>query len=471
MNLMNKKVVVLGIGKSGIAAGRLCKSLGAQVTLYDGKSRKEIQKEADALEQEGFQLIFQDFVYEEWKRQDLIVMSPGVPTDLPFLQESRKLHIPIWGEMELAYRYCHLPLIGITGTNGKTTTTTLVGEIFKKTMVPTYVVGNIGTPFSERVLGMAQEGYVIAEVSSFQLETIHSFHPKVSAVLNITPDHLNRHKTFEQYIQAKEKIFMNQNRGDFLILNGDDEYCISMGKKTKAKTIFFSMKKILDEGVYTKNNEIIIRWKDDEISLCSIKDLKMVGDHNVQNVMAATAIALCMGVTISLIREVILSFQGVEHRIEYVSTINNVLYYNDSKGTNPDAAIQAIQSMERPIVLIGGGMDKGTDFTEWIRFFKGKVKHLILLGETAKKIEDTAKQEGFSSITQVMDMKEAVELAYKIAHSGDCVLLSPACASWDMYSSYEERGKIFKQAVANLKEGEDEKAKKESSSFSEYTPM
>jgi len=457
LNLMNKNILIVGLGKSGISAGMLCKQLGGQVTFYDGKSRISLEPIVTSLEQEGFSFIFQEIKEMDWKTKDLIIMSPGVPTDLPFLQQAKKYGISILGEMELAYQFCHLPIIAITGTNGKTTTTTLVGEIFKKVLSSTYVVGNIGVPFSEQVLNMEKKGYVVAEVSSFQLETIKNFHPLVSAVLNITPDHLNRHKTFDKYIQTKEKIFMNQTQDDFLVLNADDPYCIAMQDKTKAKKIYFSTQKVLNEGIYTLNDDIIIAWRGKKISLCSIHDLIIVGEHNVQNVMAAAAIALCQGVDISLVRDVVCSFKGVEHRIEYVTTWNDVLYYNDSKGTNPDAAIRAIYSMQRPIVLIGGGMDKGADFTTWVQAFKGKVKYLILLGETSHKIVQTAHQQGFLNITQVQNMQEAVKLAHQIANVGDCVLLSPACASWDMYTSYEERGNIFKEAILNLKEGEDEK--------------
>ncbi|NMA83029.1 MAG: UDP-N-acetylmuramoyl-L-alanine--D-glutamate ligase [Epulopiscium sp.] len=456
MDLMNKNILVIGIAKSGIAAGKLCQRLGAAVTLYDSKDREELAAEASLLEAEGFKLIFKDILREQWQKQDLIIMSPGVPTDLPFLQEARNQQIPIWGEVELAFRYCKIPVIAITGTNGKTTTTTLVGEIFKKYRPYTYVVGNIGIPFSEQVLEMDPQGIVIAEASSFQLETIKTFHPHVSAVLNITPDHLNRHKTLEQYIEAKEKIFMNQNSNDFIVLNADDYHCMMMEEKTKAKPIFFSMEKAIKDGVYLKEDQIMIHWKENTREICKINELQILGRHNVENTMAAIAIALAMNVNIEIIQEGILSFRGVAHRIEYVLEIDQVSYYNDSKGTNPDAAIQAINSMNRPIVLIGGGMDKGSDFTKWIQSFNGKVRHLIVFGETADQIQRTAKKEGFFSMTRVKDLVEATKLAHTIATPGDCVLLSPACASWDMFRSYEERGDLFKQVVRNLKGGENE---------------
>lgn len=455
MEWQNRNILIIGMARSGISSAKLCSRLGAKVKIQDMKKREELiplmEEETNLLESMGIELILGEDPEPIIESQDLIVLSPGVPTDLEFLQKAKQMNIPVWSEIELGYVLCPCPIIAITGTNGKTTTTTLVGEIMKAYHPDTYVVGNIGTPFTDKVEQMKQQDFVVAEISSFQLETIHTFKPKVSAILNITPDHLNRHKTFENYVSAKERIFENQDSDDFCVLNEEDDICRKMKGKMCAQIIPFSRKKELDEGVFVKDDEIYVKWNKINTGICKISDLQILGDHNVENALAATAITICMGVPVEIIRNILIGFKSVEHRIEYVDTIDGVQYYNDSKATNVDAAIIGIKAMKRPIVLIGGGMDKGADFTEWIDVFPNKVKYLILIGETSDKIIQTAHEKGFFNIKKASSINEAVILAKEIAVSGDCVLLSPACASWDMFKSYEERGEMFKQAVYALK--------------------
>ncbi|HOQ16543.1 MAG: UDP-N-acetylmuramoyl-L-alanine--D-glutamate ligase [Epulopiscium sp.] len=455
MDWCKKNVLVVGMAKSGISAAKLCSRLGAKVTIQDVKSKEELMKsvkeEIDILDSMAVYMLLGEEPTDIIDSFDLIVLSPGVPTDLEFLNKARQLQIPIWSEIELAFVLCPCPVIAITGTNGKTTTTTLVGEIMKKYNPGTQVVGNIGIPFTEKVEELKKEDLVVAEISSFQLESIHTFKPKVSAILNITPDHLNRHKSLENYVAAKERIFENQDENDYCVLNDDDDICSKMKHKTKAKALLFSRKKELNEGAFLKDNKIWVRLGKEDEAICLTEELRIPGNHNIENVLAAVAISVSMGVPPEIIRDVVIHFKGVEHRIEFVDKIDGVEYYNDSKATNVDAAIIGIQSMKAPVVLIGGGMDKGADFSEWIDAFDGKVKALIVMGETADKIIKTANQKGFFNIKKVSSIEEAVRLAKETAQKGDCVLLSPACASWDMFKSYEERGKLFKKAVYALR--------------------
>ncbi|WP_341877165.1 UDP-N-acetylmuramoyl-L-alanine--D-glutamate ligase [Defluviitalea saccharophila] len=455
MEWQKKNILIIGMARSGISSAKLCSRLGANVKLQDMKTREELianmAEEINLLEGMGIQLILGEDPEPIIDTQDLIILSPGVPTDLGFIQKAKRMNIPVWSEIELGYVLCSCPIVAITGTNGKTTTTTLVGEIMKAYNPNTHVVGNIGTPFTERVEQIKQTDIVVAEISSFQLETIHTFKPKVSAILNITPDHLNRHKTYENYISAKERIFENQDSSDFCILDEDDEICRKMKEKVRAQIVPFSRKKELDKGVFVKGDEIYVKWNEINAGICKTSDLQILGDHNVENALAATAITICMGVPAEVVKKILISFKGVEHRIEYVDTVEGVQYYNDSKATNVDAAIIGIKAMKRPIVLIGGGMDKGADFTEWVNMFPDRVKHLVLIGETTDQIIQTAHEKGFFNISKASSLNEAVTLAKNIAVSGDCVLLSPACASWDMFKSYEERGDLFKQAVYALK--------------------
>lgn len=445
-----KKVLVCGIAKSGISAAYLLKSLGADTTISDIKERDKIEKEAAALENANIKLFLGKNPDEIVNEFDLIIISPGIPYDLPFLNKARDAGIKVWGEIELASRVCKSPIIAITGTNGKTTTTALTGEILKTYKPDTFVAGNIGIPFCNKAGQTSDDGFAVAEISSFQLETIESFKPRISAILNITPDHLNRHKTMENYADIKANIFKNQTGSDFVVLNYDDEYCRRMGVKTNAKVLFFSRKQELAEGVFLTGSDIYVKWKGYDGILLNKDELLIFGNHNIENIMASIGIALCSGVPFDIIKDVLKKFKGVEHRIEYVRTLDGVDFYNDSKATNVDAAIKAIEAMDKPIILIGGGRDKTGDFSEWVKLFQENVKCLIAIGEAADLIIETCKAYNFMNFHKANSMKDAVDISFSNAVDGDCVVLSPACASFDMFDSYEQRGNIFKEFVLGL---------------------
>ena len=447
MDMKNKKVLVFGSGISGIGAGKLLEQVGASVVLYDGKETldKEVLK-AQLGDDTKAEIILGELSEEVMETLDLVVMSPGVPTDLPVVLKMRDMGIPIWGEVELAYTYGKGDVLAITGTNGKTTTTALLGEIMKNYKESVFVVGNIGNPYTAAALEMREDSVAVAEMSSFQLETIHEFRPKVSAILNITPDHLNRHHTMEAYIKAKEDIAKNQTKEDTCVLNYEDEVTRKIGENVKANVLYFSSQRKLDRGIYLDDGNIILR-QDEEILVCNVNELKLLGTHNYENVMAAVAMAAAYGTPMEVIRRTIKEFAGVEHRIEFVREKDGVAYYNDSKGTNPDAAIKGIQAMNRPTVLIGGGYDKDSEYEEWIQAFEGKVKLLVLVGATKEKIAEAAERVGFVSYVMADSFEEAVEKCIEAAEPGDAVLLSPACASWGMFKNYEERGDKFKELV------------------------
>ena len=380
---------------------------------------------------------------------DLAVLSPGVPTDLPFVIKLQDKKIPVWGEIELAYVCGKGRLAAITGTNGKTTTTALTGAIMREYYDSVFVVGNIGLPYTEYALEMKDSSVTVAEVSSFQLETIHSFRPEVSAILNITPDHLNRHHTMQCYIDTKARIAENQTKDQICVLNYEDSELKKLADKIPADIFWFSSARPLERGIWLDGEDII--YKDtEEIKICTIHDMQLLGVHNYENVMAAVAITMHMGVPVECIRKAIAEFKAVEHRIEFVREVHGVKYYNDSKGTNPDAAIKAVQAMVTPTVVIGGGYDKQSSYEEWIDSFGDTVKCLVLLGATADKIEATARKAGFTNIIRVASLEEAVKVSAAQAQSGEAVLLSPACASWDMFKSYEQRGTLFKEYVNQL---------------------
>ncbi len=447
MNYENKKALVCGMAKSGIAAAKLLKNLGAAVTLQDMKKREDISADVLALEQEGIVLYTGANPDDIACEQDLIVLSPGIPCDLPFIEAAEAAGVSVISEVELAYGLTPCPITAITGTNGKTTTTTLTGEIMKAVYANTAVVGNIGISYSGEVERLTEKDWVVAEISSFQMEKAKEFHPRISAVLNITPDHLNRHKTMEVYIAMKERVFAKQTAEDFCVLNYGDEACRAMADKTAAKVFFFSSSEKLEEGIYLDGENIEVRFNGVEETLISVNELQILGVHNYENVMAAAAMGICANVPLDTIRMVLKNFAGVAHRIEYVTTVDGVDYYNDSKGTNVDASIRAVLAMKKPIVLIGGGYDKGGSFDEWTKLFPGRVKHLVLIGVTAPMIRESAEKFGFTAISECETFKEAVDLCRKEAEAGDCVLLSPACASWGMFDNYEQRGDMFKEQV------------------------
>ena len=450
--MKDKEVLVVGMGRSGIAAAYALINEGALVSVQDSKDKDKIDEDAVKIfEQKGVTMYFGE-VPEDMEKFDAVVVSPGVPLTLGFIVKAEEAGAEVIGELELAYRLGKGHYAAITGTNGKTTTTTLVGEMFKASGRTTHVVGNIGVAVVSKAAQAEEDDWMVTEVSSFQLETIDTFHPVVSAILNLTPDHLDRHKTFENYIAAKARVFENQTKEDYVILNFDDPKVMELAPEAEATVVPFSRLEELPFGAFVKNGEIVIRDHDEKIvSFCRTDELLIPGSHNLENALAATACAWFAGVEKEAIVEALTTFAGVEHRIEDCGTVNGVKYVNDSKGTNPDAAIKAIQAIGKDIILIAGGYDKGSDFTEFIREFDGRVKHVILLGSTAVKIKDTAEKAGFTATTIVKDMDDCVAEAARIAREGDTVLLSPACASWDMYGSYEERGRHFKKCVEDLK--------------------
>ncbi|GFI44510.1 UDP-N-acetylmuramoylalanine--D-glutamate ligase [Lachnospiraceae bacterium] len=449
MEVTKKKVLVFGSGISGIGAAKLLEAQGAKVTLYDGNEkllvdevRKKLGKESKA---EIFLGAFPEDLYDTL---DIAILSPGVPTDIPIVNRMREQGILITGEVELAYESGKGDVLAITGTNGKTTTTALLGEImgnYKKT----FVVGNIGNPYTTAAPEMDEASVTVAEMSSFQLETIIDFRPKVSAILNFTPDHLNRHHTMEAYVSAKKNIARNQTKEDYCILNYEDPLTREFGENIQAQVLYFSSQRKLEKGIYLDDGNIIYK-NGEELLICRVEDLNLLGTHNYENVMAAAAMALVYGVPAKIVIKSVLAFKGVEHRIEYVTEKNGVVYYNDSKGTNPDAAIKGIQAMNRPTVLIGGGYDKDSVYTDWINSFDGKVKKLILVGATREKIARDALSCGFSDYQFAETFEEAVLTAAALAKEGDAVLLSPACASWGMFPNYEVRGEKFKEIVNSL---------------------
>lgn len=453
MDLTDKKVVVVGTGVSGMGAVKLLSETSADITLYDGNDKadrdeilKKIPDDCD------LRLIIGEMPDEVVKETDLLVISPGVPIDSDIVKLFEKENIPVWGEIELAYNFEKGTVFAITGTNGKTTTTTLVGEIMKKYNNQTFVVGNIGNSYTSEVLKTTKDSYTVAEISSFQLETIREFAPKGSAILNITPDHLNRHYTMENYAAVKESITKNQwkvREDDYCVLNYDDKVLREFGKTIK-NPVYFSRKEKPSKGAYLDGR--IIRYFDgkDNYEVMSVDDMHLFGNHNYENVMAAIAMTIEAGVPLNIIINVIKDFMGVEHRIEYVRDKNGVRYYNDSKGTNPDSSIKALEAMSRPTILIAGGYDKHSEFDEFIEAFDNKVKLMVLLGQTADKIEETAVRHGFTNIIKTDSLEKAVKICAENAVSGDVVLLSPACASWGMFKNYEERGKLFKEYVNSL---------------------
>ncbi|MBF8982243.1 UDP-N-acetylmuramoyl-L-alanine--D-glutamate ligase [Lutibacter sp. B2] len=451
MYIKGKSVLVVGLGTSGIPTVEVLLSLGAKVSCYDKKSKEELTGILGKIDMENVELIAGEFP-EDIMKFDIVVLSPGIPTDLPFIQKARAKNICIIGELELAYRLCEGLFIAITGTNGKTTTTALIGEIFKKAQKETHIVGNIGIAAISKARKATKDAVMVTEVSSFQLESVVDFKPHIATILNVTPDHLNRHKTMENYIDAKANIFKNQDENDFLVLNMDNDMSYELKNRTNSQVILFSRKNEVSRGAYVLGDAIVVKEENESPkTICKVDELKIPGNHNLENALAAVVITYWSGIDIEIISDTLKSYMGVEHRIEFVEEINGIRFINDSKGTNPDASIKAIEAMKTPIVLIAGGMDKGSDFNEFMHAFNGKVRHMVLIGQTAEKIKRTAKENDFESVTIVNNMEEAVNCAYDIAKHGDVILLSPACASWDMYKSFEIRGKHFKECTASLR--------------------
>lgn len=451
--LKGKKVLVVGSGISGIGAVEALYHVGAKPLLFDENGKLTVE-EVQAKLKSGIeaQIVLGTLTEAQKSEVELVVLSPGVPTDTAFVEDFRSRGVKIWGEIELAYEIGKGAVIAITGTNGKTTTTTLVGEIMAAVCEHVDVVGNIGNPYTLTALASTEKTVTVAEISSFQLETIERFCPKVSAILNITPDHLNRHHTMENYAAAKEAVCQNQTKTETCVLNYENEYTKEFGTRCPATVVWFSSKRRLTDGFYLEGEEIFQAKDGVSERLMNVREMKLKGVCNAENVMAAMAITQAMGVPMETILSVIRDFAPVEHRIEFVATKRGIDFYNDSKGTNPDAAIQGIRAMDRPTVLIGGGYDKQSEYDEWIEAFDGKVKCLVLIGQTREKIADCAKRHGLKNIVLADSFEEAFAVCVDQAQPGDAVLLSPACASWGMFPNYEVRGERFKEMVEQLKE-------------------
>lgn len=448
-----KKYLVVGMGKSGIGAVQALTQLGMDVTAYDQKSEEDMPAEL----LENFCRWHVKLAFgrtpdsSELKQIDCVVLSPGVSPDLPFISEAAAGGAEVIGELELAYRIGKGTYIAVTGTNGKTTTTTLVGEVFKNAGRNTSVVGNIGVAVTNAALSATDDSWMVTECSSFQLETTKEFHPLVSALLNVTPDHLDRHKTFENYAAAKAMIYKNQTAEDFFVVNMEDEAAWALTPECNATVVPFSRKKELDFGAFVKNAKIVIKNRKGELAqICGTEELIIPGAHNLENALAAAAVCYFAGIGADVIGQTFREFQGVEHRLEFAGEVDGVRFINDSKGTNPDASIKAIEAMKTPTVLIAGGYDKKSDFAEFIQAFGSKVKALVLFGVTAQKLKETAERFGYTNIHMEPDMESCVRKSFELAEAGDTVLLSPACASWDMYTSYEVRGRHFKNCVKEL---------------------
>ena len=451
MNMKDKKVLIVGMGNSGKAAAQAMVKLGADVFVQDSKKEEDIDPQLLTFLKDKSITCYLGSQPGDMSVFDMLILSPGVSPELEFIKKAQESGAEIVGELEIAYRTGKGKYVAITGTNGKTTTTTLVGEIYKESGRKTYVVGNIGVAVISKALSAEDDSWLITETSSFQLETIKEFKPEISAILNLTPDHMDRHKTMKNYGMAKAAVFKNQTSGQYCVINYDDKECLKLADNCHAKVVPFSRKQELDFGVYVKDGVIVIKDENKPLAeVCRAEELNIPGTHNLENALAACAITYFAGIDIDSIAKVLREFRGVEHRIELCNEVDGIRFVNDSKGTNPDAAIKAIEAMKENIILIAGGYDKDSSFDEFVKAFDGKVKALLLLGKTATKIKEAAEKAGFTNSIILKDMGACVREAYRIAVPGDVVLLSPACASWDMYTSFEQRGKHFKSCVQAL---------------------
>ncbi len=447
MDVQGKRVLVVGLGKSGVASSLFLQSRGARVTVSDEKSQEQLRTEIPALLDKGIVVETGKHGERTFREQDLIVVSPGVPNDVAPLMSARKLGIPVIGEIELAARFLQGQVIAITGSNGKTTTTTLTGEVIAAGGFQSLVGGNIGTPAITFVDQSSPSTWVVLEISSFQLETIETFRPHVAAILNITPDHLDRHGSMEAYIAAKARIFENQSDKDFAVLNMDDPTCVALGQKLMPQVYWFSRKAEVERGTFVRGGKIIFRDARGEREIMPIDEITLKGAHNLENVLAAAAMGILAGIEPAKVRRAVKDFKAVEHRLEYTATIRGVPYFNDSKATNVDATIKALESFPGNIHLILGGKDKGSDYSVLNDLLKARVKRVYTIGAAAQKIES---QIAGAEVTSAGTLDQAVRKASEFAQSGDIVLLAPACASFDQFQSYEHRGRAFKEAVHAL---------------------
>jgi UDP-N-acetylmuramoylalanine--D-glutamate ligase len=447
MELNGKRALVVGLGKSGVASALFMKAHGARVTVSDTKSGDELRNEIPVLLDHGITVETGGHGDRTFRGQDLIVVSPGVPVDAPPLVQARSLGETVIGEIELAAQFLPGPIVAITGSNGKTTTTTLTGEIMTAAGLPTLVGGNIGTPAISLAERAKPETVVVLEISSFQLETVQTFRPKIAVVLNVTPDHLDRHRTFEIYTDAKARIFENQQASDFAVLNADDPTCVAMGARTRAQVFWFSRQKEVQQGAWLRNGNIVFRDSNGQREILQVSESPLKGAHNLENVLAAVCSGVLMGCAPERVRQAVRDFKAVEHRLEFVATIGGVDYYNDSKATNVDATIKALESFPANIHLILGGKDKGSDYTVLNDLIRQRVKRIYTIGAAAAKIESQVKG---AEIVHAETLENAIRKAHATAQPGDVVLLAPACASFDQFKNYEHRGKVFKEIVAGL---------------------
>ena len=448
MELKNKRVLVVGLGRSGVASAIFLQEHGAKVIVSDSKSEAQLQSEVPALLDRGISIETGHHGERTFRDQDLIVVSPGVPSDQPQLQHARSLGIPVIGEVELAFRFLQGKVLAITGSNGKTTTTTLVGEILAKSGKKTLVGGNIGTPVISLAGQSAMDSNVVLEISSFQLESIEQFRPWIAAILNITPDHLDRHHTFQAYVDAKARIFENQQASDFAVLNADDPTCVALKDKSKGSLLWFSRKQPVENGAFVKGDQVIFRQNGQEQAVLSRNDIQLKGDHNLENVLAAVAMTMVAGCKAEQVRQAVMEFRAVEHRLELVATINGIAFYNDSKATNVDATVKALESFPGNIHLILGGKDKGSDYTVLNPLLRERVKRVYLIGAATDKIASHVKNA--TELVRSATLERAVRQAFEAGKLGDVVLLAPACASFDQFNSYEHRGRVFKELVRSL---------------------
>ena len=456
MDLQDKRVLVVGLGKSGVASAQFLQARGAKVTVSDSKSPEHLADEIPALLDRGIAVETGGHGERTFRGQDLIVVSPGVPADSAPLVQARVQGVPIIGEIELAARFLQGRIVAITGSNGKTTTTTLTGEIFAASGFPVAVGGNIGTPAISLVDQTTPQSFAVLEVSSFQLETIQTFRPFISAILNVTPDHLDRHRTLEAYVDAKARIFENQNATDFCVLNADDATANALTSRAKCPVLHFSRRREVNAGAFARNGKIFFRGNQSEreilpIEVLSVAEITLQGAHNLENVLAAVCIAALAGCPAETIRQAICNFKAVEHRLEFVAEIAGVRYFNDSKATNVDATIKALESFPANIHLILGGKDKGSDYSVLNTLLHERVKRVYTIGAAAGKISSQIQQA--AEIAPAQTLERAIHLATAAAKPGDVILLAPACASFDQFQSYEHRGRVFKELVRALTVG------------------
>ncbi len=447
MELRNQRVLVVGLGKSGVASALFLRERGARVTVSDTKSQEQLREEIPILLDNGITVETGQHSERTFRDQDLIVVSPGVPFDVPQLVHARERGIPVIGEVELAARFLKGRIVAITGSNGKTTTTALAGEIIAAGGRKTLVGGNIGTPAITFVDRATDDTWIVLEISSFQLETIQTFHPHIAVVLNVTPDHLDRHGTFENYAAAKARIFENQRTGDFAVLNADNAPTVFMAWSARAPVLWFSRGKEVEHGAFVRGDEIVWRDGNGERTIMPLGEIQLKGAHNVENVLAAVCVGSLAGIEPAHIRRAVGEFKAVEHRLEYVATVRGVEYYNDSKATNVDATIKALESFPGRIHLILGGKDKGSDYSVLNDLLKQRAKRVYTIGAAAAKIESQVRG---AETTSAGTLETAVRRASEAATAGDVVLLAPACASFDQFDSYEHRGRVFKELVRQL---------------------